>query len=77
MKNFLANNWFKLAIIVIAALTIAGYFYWYAWRPNEIKQQCYTEAEFDKNSVLELDTAARQKLINNYYQDCLLRFGIK
>jgi predicted negative regulator of RcsB-dependent stress response len=77
MKNFIANNWFKLAIILVALLTIGGAFYWFQWRPSQIMQRCSAEARFDKRATLEFDEIKRQEFINSYYKDCLTQYGIK
>ncbi len=62
-----------LAVLVI----ILGAFYWYSWRPTQIKQRCYAEAEFDKRATFENDDSKRQEFIDVYYKDCLLRFGVE
>lgn len=69
----------KTIIIVLSFLTIVGggLFYWYEWRPNQIKQRCSAEARFDTRATLEFDDIKRQEFINRYYEDCLMRFGLK
>jgi predicted negative regulator of RcsB-dependent stress response len=75
MKTWLKENWFKLAIILLLLFC----FYWYEWRPTQVKQRCSAEARFSGGA---LDRLARsdienQKFINDYYNDCLMRFGLK
>lgn len=36
MKNFIANNWFKITLISLAV----GTFYWFGYRPTEIIKSC-------------------------------------
>ncbi len=69
-----------VAICIIAfLLIIAGtiWFYWFQWRPSQIRQRCFAEAEFDKRATLEFNDVAREEFINTYYEDCLMRFGLK
>ena len=64
-------------IILIVIIILGFAFYWYEWRPSKIKQQCSAEARFDRRTTLELDDIKRQEFINTYYEDCLMRFGLK
>lgn len=77
MKNWFKNNWFKLFILVVIIVIITGTFYWFECRPTQIKQRCYAEAEFDRRVVLEFNDTKRQEFMNAYYEDCLMRFGLK
>jgi hypothetical protein len=73
MKAFIAKNWFKLAILVIASLTVAGSFYWYEWRPTQIKHNCswvkmHTNAIPAQPAILgpsEEEIKARQDALDN------------
>lgn len=68
-------QWLSVAVVL---LLVAGFaFYWHEWRPAQIKQKCYAEAEFDKRAVLEMDDQKRSDFINMYYQGCLRRFGLE
>lgn len=64
-----------IATIVVIIITLA--FYWYEYRPTKIKEQCSADARFDQRAVREADDIKRQELINSYYDDCLMRFGLK
>ena len=77
IKIFLQKNWFKIGVLIILLLVVGGAFYWYGWRPYQIKQRCYAEAEFDRRAVLEFDDIKRQEFINMYYENCLMRFGLE
>lgn len=68
-------QWLSVAIVLL--LIVAGAFYWYEWRPTKIKGRCSAEARFDRGAMLELDDFKRQEFINMYYDDCLMRFGLK
>jgi hypothetical protein len=60
-------------LIIVGALA----FYWFSYRPMQFKQMCFAEAEFDRRATNELDNTKRQEFINMYYDDCLMRFGLK
>jgi len=45
MKNWFKENWFKVGLLAILIISIIGGFYWYSWRPNQIKKFCYKEAK--------------------------------
>lgn len=55
MKNFLKQNWFRISLLSILVISIVGAFYWYEWRPDQIRKNCYDIAvmiggvNFDKN----------------------------
>lgn len=73
MKNFIKENWFKVGILLLAV----GAFYWYEYRPTQIKEMCSSEARFDSRAIGEPDDVARQSFIDSYYSDCLMRFGLR
>ena len=37
MKNWLKQNWFKIVIVIFLILG----WYWYSWRPVQIRKKCY------------------------------------
>lgn len=64
--------------IILIVLVILGFiFYWYEYRPMKIKQQCSADAQFDQRATMETNDLKRQEFINMYYDDCLMRFGLK
>lgn len=71
------NNKQYLGLVVLLVIVGAVAYYWYDLRPTKIKERCYAEAEFDRRAVMESDGAKRQEFINRYYEDCLMRFGLK
>ena len=66
---------YTIAILIL--LILGGIFYWYEYRPTKIKQQCSAEARFDQKAINEPNDIRRQEFINMYYDDCLMRFGLK
>lgn len=73
MKNLKNCNLFWIIIIVIFSFL----FYWFEYNPNQIKKRCSAEARFNTEAVLESNYKKRQDFINSYYNDCLMRFGLK
>jgi len=69
------KNYTIIAIITLCLVGVA--FYWYEYRPSKIKQQCSAEARFDQRAIGESNDVKRQEFINMYYDDCLMRFGLK
>lgn len=68
----------KLTYALIIGILIlgAGLFYWYEYRPTKIKEKCSAGAHWDSRTISMTDDEY-QKFINNYYDDCLMRFGLK
>ena len=67
MKKFITENWFKVVIIFIVVIIVTGLFYWYEWRPSEIRKNCAIKTE---KSVLA------SKLHENLYNQCLKENGL-
>lgn len=40
MGKFIKENWFRLGLLTILIISIVGAFYWYQWRPNQIRHNC-------------------------------------
>jgi hypothetical protein len=73
MEKFIKESWFNIGLLVILIFSIAGAFYWFSWRPTQIKQRCSADARLGGLAAL-----SRSRIeINAYYEDCLMRFGLK
>lgn len=59
----------KIFMFLIFFLLLAGWFYWFQWRPSEIRKNCLKE------------TIAQSKInssgLNTYYKVCLTKHGMK
>jgi len=76
-------NKHKWTILSITLLLIAGgAFYWYGWRPSQIRKMCFRSAgdkvnenrtDFDKFLHPNPET---NENFNNYYSACLHEKGI-
>src|SRR3989338_2816035 len=51
--TWLKENWFWVGLLTIFVLSVAGAFYWYEWRPMQIRKGC---------SQIEKQTAARPEV---------------
>ena len=81
MKKFIKENWFKLTIIFIIVIITSGLFYWYEYRPSEIKKECFRgavdftheafEKEDSKGSLEEF-----KKAYDLFYINCLRKNGL-
>jgi len=63
-------------IIILVLIFVLGAFYWFEYRPTKIKERCSADARFDTRADT-LFGDEYQKFINDYYDDCLMRFGLK
>ena len=77
MKNWLKENWFRVGVLLILIIFAFGTFYWFEYRPIKIKETCSAEAHLGLRILAEANDNKRQEMINNYYYDCLMRFGLK
>ncbi len=67
----------KKGLIVISLLILAFAFYWYQYKPRQIKERCSADAHLDSRAISESNDDKRQAFIDAYYDDCLMRFGLK
>lgn len=62
---------FTFSLMAVALLL----FYWFQWRPSEIRKDCVVYAKTNTKDIRpRTDTPA---VANNYYRDCLARNGLK
>ena len=63
----------KTAFILVIFFTSVFLFYWYEFRPNEIRKDCLDRVNNEKEEKggITIEEA------NNYYRVCLIRNGMK
>jgi hypothetical protein len=73
-------------LVILAILGFA--FYWYSWRPTQIKKECFNQADKQKKAVINSEDvllsggfpltqrADYDKVFNDIYQECLLKNGL-
>lgn len=72
MKKFIKENWFKVAVLLV----MVSLFYWYEWRPSEIKKNCHETATIPLGKRSLESFAITQGLYEEFYQKCLRKNGL-
>ena len=78
IKIFLQQNWFKVSLLIIIIIVIVGVFYWYEWRPNQIRKTCQEKIEKQDRELLE--SAIKSKILKeqgDIYDFCLRKYGLE
>ena len=69
----------KILVVTIVLSLITGWFYWFQWRPSEIRKECAKVSE-DKINNLTDDSQNRaiytEKLFNSLFQACAQEHGL-
>lgn len=68
--NWLKENWFKIAVMFILVFIINGVFYWFQWRPTQVRKEC---AEKFQDREIEFGRLYKG---SNRYLDCLHEKGL-
>ncbi len=79
MKTWLKENWFKVGLLAILTFSIAGAFYWFEWRPSQIKKECYDiarEKAIEKAGTGAGDRKFAKDDYDTYYKWCLEKEGL-
>lgn len=66
--------------LVFVFLIIAGWFYWFQWRPANIRNECYksaTDYELSDKNMSFRQNQRLQAIIENQYSNCLHEHGIE
>jgi len=63
MQNLIKENWGRMRVLILVCLILGGSFYWFQYRPMEIKKECswiekhteaipeVTQAEIDQAKI--------------------------
>jgi len=76
MKEKIKKYWWILIIIVVAGTA----FYWFQWRPAEIRKECAAFSQGKENKFnLEqfLSKYGSQEARDNLYKNCLREHGLE
>lgn len=74
LKRVFTSKALLWTLIVILA---AGAFYWFQWRPSQVRKACHTDALVRaKKKVKSKDLYIRKDYVF-YYQQCLHKEGFK
>lgn len=86
IRDFLKQNWLKASLLVIIVVMVGGAFYWYEWRPSQIRKKCYFYLQIGGGFVDEktADGLPSLKMIpvpsdraDEFYRDCLRQYGLE
>ncbi|MDO8551259.1 MAG: hypothetical protein Q7S03_01070 [bacterium] len=64
----------SFAIFIAVVIIVVGLFYWFYWRPFQIRKECYEYAHTTPNLG---DTNEWKLATNYYYEACLKRNGLE
>jgi len=78
-----------IGLIVLAVIVLGGTFYWYEYRPSQIKKECFTTAQEKAKKLLktkaELSSEYKEEVerdlylkddLDFYYKNCLRKKGL-
>jgi len=76
MKEKIKKYWWVIIVLII----VGGAFYWFQWRPSQIRKICYIEQQYYKENLWENQEASDEQLImlsEQRYEECLRRHGLE
>ena len=85
MKNFLQENWFKVVLLAVLVIFIAGAFYWFQLRSAQIRKECWSLVEKIKSGEIKSDEFVSDEFQARYgskqaidalYNSCLRGKGL-
>lgn len=77
IKNWLIKNWLKTAVIIVVLIMVGGGFYWYEWRPTQIRKECYDSTIKNPfNFFNNMTETERRSELNFMYNNCLKMNGL-
>ncbi len=65
------ENKSRILLIFLSTILIAGWFYWFQWRPSEIRKECFKNISAKSGPENWTDSET-----NNYYRICLVKKGL-
>lgn len=72
LKHFIKANQSALVIAAVILILVFGWFYWYEWRPSQIRKECAEIANVKSGNFLPL----REEVEGRYY-NCLRKNGLE
>jgi len=63
--------------LILAIIFLLGWFYWFQWRPSNIRKDCY---QFVRDRQVEAKNNNKSfsfKSADQYYRNCLILHGLK
>jgi hypothetical protein len=71
------ENKLLVFVLVGAAALIIGLFYWYEWRPSEIRKNCFSQAKEYAQKRLADGKDISDAVGNSLYRLCLVDQGME
>jgi len=69
MKKILKYSW-----VIIVILIVGGAFYWFQWRPNEIRKKCALESYYPLSLSKQFQSDSEKE---QSYKACLRIHGLE
>jgi uncharacterized protein YxeA len=63
--------------LILLILILVGVFYWYEWRPSQIRKNCYNSAVENPIRNPNATESERRSELNFIYQNCLKMEGLE
>jgi len=69
----------QLSLIITLFILLGGTFYWFQWRPTEIKRECFRKSDEVKNLMIKAQKSGEQidYTVNYIYKNCLRAYGLE
>lgn len=71
----------KIILIVVILAVLGGAFYWFQWRPSEIRKECAKSSELSGFTGLGLSKYLpenqKQEIVESEYKNCLREHGLE
>lgn len=77
-QKFSTKSLLILLGFACAVLIIISWFYWFEWRPAEIRKFCYQEVKKEAKEAEKREEEGFWIIsANKYYQTCLINYGLE
>ncbi|MFH1822511.1 MAG: hypothetical protein ABH830_02305 [Patescibacteria group bacterium] len=76
MKEKIKKYWW----VIIIFLILSGAFYWFQWRPTQIRKECFKVKQETREVYSPLRSVSDEKMeeyAETNYQDCLRKHGLE
>lgn len=67
----------KLILIFFGVLLVVGWFYWFQWRPSNLRKKCHKRAMQSAIDKVAHDNFWYKDDFDVYYEVCLHKEGLK
>ncbi|MFA6422814.1 MAG: hypothetical protein WCV92_05465 [Candidatus Buchananbacteria bacterium] len=66
-----------VVVLTLLLLILVGIFYWFEWRPSQIRKNCYASAIKNPFKNPNATESERRSELNFIYQNCLKIKGLE